>query len=90
MRADPAAIAAHAEALSSEVRRLAACADRLRAIEAGPAAGADAPPWLREAVRAHLAACAVAAADLEEAVARLRRYAVLAERPPPGGGSRSG
>ncbi|MBB4918846.1 hypothetical protein [Streptosporangium saharense] len=71
----PERIAARVELLRSDVRRLADCAERLRRVEAELDAGGAAPPWLRETVRAHLEACAVAAADLAEAEARLSRYA---------------
>ncbi|WP_433518880.1 hypothetical protein ACQP2T_27245 [Nonomuraea sp. CA-143628] len=74
MTADPAAIAAHAALLQADIRALADCAVRLREIEARLATG-GAPPWLREAIDAHLAACAEAAADLTTAAAHLRRYA---------------
>ncbi|MED7925874.1 hypothetical protein SMD20_16595 [Nonomuraea sp. LP-02] len=70
-----AEIAAHAEVLRADARALAACADRLRAIEAGLKAGGGAPDWLHASVTAHLAACAAAAADLETAAERLSRYA---------------
>ncbi|MEV4577704.1 hypothetical protein AB0K16_31120 [Nonomuraea jabiensis] len=75
MSARIAAITAHAEVLRSDARALAACAERLRAIEAGLQAGGAAPPWLHASVTAHLAACAAAAADLETAAQRLSRYA---------------
>ncbi|MFC6896455.1 hypothetical protein ACFQGX_13595 [Nonomuraea dietziae] len=39
--------------------------------------GGAAPPWLRDSVRAHLAACAMASADVAEAAAWLRRYAAV-------------
>lgn len=68
-------IAAHAVVLESDARALAECAERLRAIEAGLKAAGVAPPWLCQAVEAHVAACATAAADLATAAARLRRYA---------------
>ncbi|MEU1880081.1 hypothetical protein ABZ470_22445 [Streptosporangium sp. NPDC020072] len=71
----PQRIAARVELLRSDVRRLADCAERLRRIEAELEEGGAAPPWLRESVRAHLDACAVAAADLTEAEVRLSRYA---------------
>ncbi|MER7365086.1 hypothetical protein [Nonomuraea wenchangensis] len=70
-----AEIAAHAEVLRTDARALAACAERLRAIEAELKAGGGAPDWLHASVTAHLAACAVAAADLETAARRLSRYA---------------
>ncbi|MBE1592127.1 hypothetical protein ACFPOI_15955 [Nonomuraea angiospora] len=70
-----AAIIAHAEVLRSDARALAACAERLRAIEAGLESGGGAPSWLHASVTAHLAACAAAAADLETAARRLSRYA---------------
>ena len=76
MSADPAAIAAHAVILRSDIRALAACAVRLREIEAGLAeTGGGVPPWLREALNAHHAACVTAAADLTTAAAYLRQYA---------------
>ncbi|MGW4423204.1 hypothetical protein [Streptosporangium sp. NPDC004631] len=75
MPAVPEGIVGHAAVLQSDARALVECAERLRAIEAGLEAGGVAPPWLREAVNAHLAACAAAVADLAEAAARLRRYA---------------
>ncbi|MEO3876341.1 hypothetical protein ABGB18_46900 [Nonomuraea sp. B12E4] len=75
MSAQIAAIIAHAEVLRSDARALAACAERLRAIEAGLKAGGGAPHWLHASVTAHLAACAAAAADLEKAARRLSRYA---------------
>ncbi|MEU8247847.1 hypothetical protein [Nonomuraea sp. NPDC048916] len=80
MSAEFAAIAAHAMVLRSDARALAECAERLHEIEAGLEAGGVAPPWLREAVNTHLAACAAAAADLTMAAARLRRYAERAPR----------
>ncbi|GAA1701777.1 hypothetical protein ACBR40_15470 [Nonomuraea sp. AD125B] len=70
-----AEIAAHAEVLRADARALAACAERLRAIEAGLRAAGVAPDWLHASVTAHLAACAAAAADLETAAEHLRRYA---------------
>ncbi|MFI7150097.1 hypothetical protein ACIBO2_34685 [Nonomuraea sp. NPDC050022] len=73
MTADPAAIAAHAALLQADIRALADCAVRLREIEAKLAGGT--PPWLREAIDAHVAACAAAAADLTTAAAHLRHYA---------------
>ncbi|MEU4512235.1 hypothetical protein AB0G05_22310 [Nonomuraea wenchangensis] len=73
-----AEIAAHAEVLRADARALAACAERLRAIEAGLKAAGGAPGWLHASVSAHLAACAAAAADLETAAERLSRYAAEA------------
>ncbi|GAA3158049.1 hypothetical protein [Nonomuraea salmonea] len=64
-------ISAHAETLRSDARALIACAERLRAIEAELQAGGGAPEWLHASVRAHIAACLVAAADLENAARRL-------------------
>ncbi|MBB6346993.1 hypothetical protein ACWGH8_22455 [Nonomuraea muscovyensis] len=78
MPPDPAVIAAHAVVLQSDARALADCAERLQAIGASLESGGEAPHWLREAVNAHLAACATAAADLTTAAARLRRYAAHA------------
>ncbi|MEV0236038.1 hypothetical protein [Nonomuraea sp. NPDC050786] len=75
MSAQLAAIIAHAEVLRSDARALAACAERLRAIEAGLEAGGGAPHWLHASVTAHLAACAAAAADLEKSAQCLSRYA---------------
>lgn len=75
MPARIAAIIAHAEVLRADARALAACAERLRAVEAGLKAGDGAPPWLRAAVTAHLAACLTAAADLESSARHLLRYA---------------
>ncbi|WP_336205893.1 hypothetical protein [Nonomuraea sp. LPB2021202275-12-8] len=75
MPTDPTAITARAEALHSDARQLAACADRLRHVETTLAAGGVAPPWLREAVNAYLTACTTAAADLDKAAARLWHYA---------------
>ncbi|MEW9552001.1 hypothetical protein [Nonomuraea sp. NPDC050783] len=75
MSAGIAAIIAHAEALRADARALAACAERLRAIEAELTAGGGAPDWLHASVAAHLAACASAAADLETAARHLSRYA---------------
>ncbi|GAA3210947.1 hypothetical protein [Nonomuraea helvata] len=75
MSAEIAAIIAHAEVLRSDARALAACAERLRAIEAGLKGGGGAPHWLHASVAAHLAACAAAAADLEASAQRLSRYA---------------
>ncbi|QYC40258.1 hypothetical protein Nocox_13205 [Nonomuraea coxensis DSM 45129] len=75
MSARIAAIIAHAEVLRADARALAACAERLRAVEAGLRAGGGAPDWLHASVTAHLAACATAAADLEAAARRLSRYA---------------
>jgi hypothetical protein len=75
MSAEPAAIAAHAAILRSDIRALADCAVRLREIEARLTAGGGAPPWLRDAVTAHHAACVTAAADLTTAAAYLRQYA---------------
>ncbi|SEK55057.1 hypothetical protein [Nonomuraea pusilla] len=69
------AIIAHAEVLRADARALAACAERLRAVEAGLKAGDGTPPWLRAAVTAHLAACVTAAADLESSARHLLRYA---------------
>ncbi|MFI7128055.1 hypothetical protein ACIBQ1_20320 [Nonomuraea sp. NPDC050153] len=75
MSAQIAAIIAHAEVLRSDARALAACAERLRGIEAELKAGGGAPHWLHASVTAHLAACVAAAADLETSARRLRRYA---------------
>ncbi|MEU6999787.1 hypothetical protein [Nonomuraea sp. NPDC046570] len=75
MPAVPEGIAGHAGVLESDARALAECAERLREIEVRLEAGGAAPPWLYEAVNAHLAACAEAAADLVAASARLRTYA---------------
>ncbi|NBE99047.1 hypothetical protein FE391_36260 [Nonomuraea sp. KC401] len=75
MPADATAIAAHAQILQSDARALTDCAERLRTIGARLEADGFAPRWLREAVDAHLAACATAAADLTAAAACLRRYA---------------
>ncbi|MEU0568506.1 hypothetical protein ABZ297_24420 [Nonomuraea sp. NPDC005983] len=75
MSAEAAAIAAHAVVLQSDARALTECAERLHEIEARLEAGGLAPPWLREAVNAHLVACVAAAADLTTAAAHLRRYA---------------
>ncbi|MER6002820.1 hypothetical protein ABT120_29905 [Nonomuraea angiospora] len=75
MPAHIAAITAHAEILRSDARALAACAERLRAIQARLKADGEAPPWLHASVTAHLAACTAAAADLETAAHRLSRYA---------------
>lgn len=80
MPAVPDRIAAHAVVLRSDARVLAECAERLREIEASLEADGAAPQWLRESVNAHLAACAVAAADLTEAASRLHRYAERARR----------
>ncbi len=80
MPAVPESLAAHAAVLQSDARALAECAERLRQIEARLQAGGAAPQWLREAVDAHLAACAAASADLAEAAARLHRYADRARR----------
>ncbi|TDD05081.1 hypothetical protein [Nonomuraea diastatica] len=80
MPADPTVIAAHAEVLQSDARALADCAERLQTIEARLEADGIAPRWLREAVNAHLAACAAAAADLSAAAAHLSRYAERARR----------
>ncbi|MGP3930433.1 hypothetical protein [Nonomuraea sp. KM88] len=80
MPADPAVIAAHAKVLQSDARALADCAERLQRIGARLEADGIAPPWLREAVNAHLAACAAAAADLSAAAARLSGYAGRAGR----------
>ncbi|SDK68158.1 hypothetical protein SAMN05421874_11031 [Nonomuraea maritima] len=82
MPVDVAALIAHAEVLSADARALAACADRLRAVEAGLEAEGVAPPWLRSSVTAHLAACVTAAADLETAARDLRAYANQAARAP--------
>ncbi|MFF0861309.1 hypothetical protein ACFYUV_06130 [Nonomuraea sp. NPDC003560] len=73
-----AAIVAHAEVLRADARALAACAERLRAVEAGLKAGDGTPAWLRSAVTAHLAACVTAAADLEASARHLLRYAAEA------------
>jgi hypothetical protein len=73
--ADAAACTAHADLLSGDARLLAACADRLRAVETALTATGTAPPWLHEAVSAHLIACASAAADLRTAATRLREHA---------------
>ncbi|GAA3126599.1 hypothetical protein [Streptosporangium carneum] len=81
MPAVPERIAVHAEVLRSDARALAECAERLRRIEADLEAGGAAPQWLRESVRAHLAACAAAATDLTEAATRMRGYAERAARP---------
>ncbi|MFI7417869.1 hypothetical protein [Nonomuraea sp. NPDC049684] len=78
MSAPIAAIVAHAEVLRADARALAACAERLRAVEAGLKAGDGTPAWLRAAVTAHLAACLTAAADLEAAARHLLRYAAEA------------
>ncbi|GGO60871.1 hypothetical protein [Nonomuraea cavernae] len=75
MSDEAAAIAAHAVVLQSDARTLAECVERLRKIEAGLEAGGLAPPWLREAVTAHLGACVAAAADLSVAAAHLHRCA---------------
>ncbi|MFF4192019.1 hypothetical protein [Nonomuraea sp. NPDC001831] len=75
MPARIAAIVAHAEVLRADARALAACAERLRAVEAGLKAGDGTPAWLRAAVTAHLAACVTAAADLEASARHLLRYA---------------
>ncbi|MEO3884704.1 hypothetical protein [Nonomuraea sp. B5E05] len=80
MPADPAVIAAHAKVLQSDARALADCAERLRTIGARLEADGIAPPWLREAVNAHLAACTAAAADLSAAAAHLGGYAGRARR----------
>ncbi|RSM95866.1 hypothetical protein DMB42_49185 [Nonomuraea sp. WAC 01424] len=77
-----AAIIAHAEVLRSDARALAACAERLRAIEAELKAVDGTPPWLRASVTAHLAACTAAASDLETSARRLSRYAEEASAPP--------
>ncbi|MEU7747784.1 hypothetical protein [Nonomuraea sp. NPDC049158] len=74
MPADSAAIAAHAALLQADIRALTDCAVRLREIEARLATG-ETPRWLREAINAHVAACATAAADLTTAAAHLRHYA---------------
>ncbi|MEU6787370.1 hypothetical protein ABZ912_49975 [Nonomuraea angiospora] len=76
-----AAILAHAEALRSDARALATCAERLRAIETGLKADGETPHWLHASVTAHLAACTTAAADLETAAQRLSRYADEASTP---------
>ncbi|MFI9594990.1 hypothetical protein [Nonomuraea sp. NPDC052265] len=75
MSARIAAIIAHAEVLRADARALAACAERLRTIEAGLKADDGTPPWLHAAVTAHLRACLTAAADLESAARHLLRYA---------------
>ncbi|GAA3149077.1 hypothetical protein [Nonomuraea roseoviolacea] len=72
---DPASITAHAVVLETDARTLAECAERLRGITERLEAGGVAPRWLRQAVNAHLAACATAAADLATAAAHLRHYA---------------
>ncbi|GAA5037549.1 hypothetical protein HNP84_003155 [Thermocatellispora tengchongensis] len=71
----PGPIARHAAVLTADSDALAEAAERLRAVEARLGASGAAPQWLHEAVAAHLAACATAAADLAEAADRLRRYA---------------
>ncbi|YCK40859.1 hypothetical protein ACNF49_44440 [Actinomadura sp. ATCC 39365] len=78
MAARIAAIVAHAEVLRADARALAACAERLRAVEAGLKAGDGTPAWLRAALTAHLAACVTAAADLEASARHLLRYAAKA------------
>ncbi|MFD1934583.1 hypothetical protein ACFSKW_24230 [Nonomuraea mangrovi] len=79
MPAVPEVIAAHAMVLRSDARALAECAERLREIEAKLEEAGAAPPWLRQSVRAHLAACAAASADLTEAAAWLCRYAAVTQ-----------
>ncbi|GAA3657300.1 hypothetical protein GCM10022224_020560 [Nonomuraea antimicrobica] len=75
MSADITAISLHAEILHADACALAACAERLRAVEAALGEGGSAPTWLRASVEYHVGACAAAAADLETAARRLRRYA---------------
>ncbi|MEU7897194.1 hypothetical protein AB0B45_30560 [Nonomuraea sp. NPDC049152] len=79
MSAVPEVITAHAMVLQSDAHALAECAERLRKIEAKLEEAGAAPPWLRQSVRAHLAACAAASADLAEASAWLRRYAAITQ-----------
>ncbi|MEV4158720.1 hypothetical protein [Nonomuraea dietziae] len=84
MSAVPEDIAAHAAVLQRDALVLSECVERLRAIEARLEEAGAAPPWLRDSVRAHLAACAAASADVAEAAAWLRRYAAVTlpgERP---------
>ncbi|WP_283135224.1 hypothetical protein [Rhizohabitans arisaemae] len=76
------AIAGHAEILRADARALAECAERLDAIEARLQESGVAPPWLRDAVRSHRAACVRAADDLTDAAADLDRYARGARRRP--------
>jgi predicted metal-dependent hydrolase len=80
MPAVPGAIAAHAEVLRSDARLLAQCAERLREIGARLGGSAAAPAWLRETLDAHIAACATASADLDDAAALLGVYAGRARR----------
>ncbi|GAA3473215.1 hypothetical protein [Nonomuraea roseola] len=77
MSAVPEDIAGHAAVLQEDALALSECAERLRAIEARLEEAGAAPPWLRDSVRAHLAACAMASADVAEAAAWLRRYAAV-------------
>ncbi|MEU4545714.1 hypothetical protein [Nonomuraea dietziae] len=77
MSAVPEDIAGHAAVLQEDALALSECAERLRAIEARLEEVGAAPPWLRDSVRAHLAACAMASADVAEAAAWLRRYAAV-------------
>ncbi|MCF6469857.1 hypothetical protein FAF44_15865 [Nonomuraea sp. MG754425] len=81
MSADVTAISAHADTLHADACALAACAERLRAVEAALEAGGAAPAWLRASVEYHVGACASAAADLETASRRLRRWADQASPP---------
>ncbi|MFI0419274.1 hypothetical protein [Spongiactinospora sp. 9N601] len=73
-------VLAHAEVLRGDVRALGECAERLRAVQERLAANGLAPQWLGESVAAHLDACAVAAADLDAAAARLTAYAARLAR----------
>jgi hypothetical protein len=75
------AVSAHAETLEADARALTECADRLLRIEAE--LGDAAPGWFREAVHAHITACARASGDLAEVAARLRVHAAHARRRSP-------
>jgi hypothetical protein len=66
---------AHAQILAADAEAVAGCADRLRDLTHRLREQDTAPPWLYGLLDSHLAACAVAAADLATAAARMQDLA---------------
>ncbi|GGV24574.1 hypothetical protein GCM10010182_53960 [Actinomadura cremea] len=74
-------LAAHGDVLDADARRMAECADRLRALAARLRAQDAAPDWLFTTLHAHITACVVASGDLAEAAARVRALAAVPDGP---------
>ncbi|MFD0684487.1 hypothetical protein [Actinomadura fibrosa] len=75
-------VAGSAALLRSDAERVDHCAARLRALVRRLRDDPAVPPWFAAAADAHLAACAIAAADLSRAAAHLDALAATA---PPSG-----